>query len=214
MTEPLAERCPHAEQVATIRRRLQLNRLFALVAVAAVLCTTSYWRERQLDVVASAMVACGIALAVLGSLGRLWAQCHIGGRKKRQVVTAGPYAMCRHPLYLSSLIGGIGVGLCTARLSIPLVYLLISLLLLPGAMRKEEEFLGHQFPEYALYRPTVPALFPRLRGLRLASPARIERRAVLREALHAVAVLALVGGMQVVERLQVADVLPVFLTVP
>src|SRR5262245_36841884 len=38
-----------------------------------------------------------------GAGARFWATLYIGGRKERELVTDGPYSLCRHPLYLGSL---------------------------------------------------------------------------------------------------------------
>jgi protein-S-isoprenylcysteine O-methyltransferase Ste14 len=48
---------------------------------------------------------------VAGTACRFWATAHIGGRKERELVTDGPYAVCRHPLYLGSVLLGLSGGL-------------------------------------------------------------------------------------------------------
>src|SRR6476660_1715925 len=34
-----------------------------------------------------------------GTALRLWATGYVGGRKRRELVTEGPYSLCRNPLY-------------------------------------------------------------------------------------------------------------------
>src|SRR5438132_6969037 len=44
-------------------------------------------------------------LTLMGAiLLRLWAMLYVGGRKGTSLATAGPYAMCRHPLYVGSFL--------------------------------------------------------------------------------------------------------------
>lgn len=50
----------------------------------------------------------GMILIVLGVIGRFWATLYIGGHKNKDVITDGPYSICRHPLYLFSSIAVLG----------------------------------------------------------------------------------------------------------
>jgi len=57
--------------------------------------------------------AAGFVLVACGTLWRLWSAVFVAGRKDVEVVMEGPYARCRHPLYLGSLVAGLGLGLTT-----------------------------------------------------------------------------------------------------
>lgn len=48
---------------------------------------------------------------VTGAAFRFWATAYAGGRKERELVTDGPYGLCRHPLYLGSILLGLSAGL-------------------------------------------------------------------------------------------------------
>src|SRR5690348_8154731 len=41
-----------------------------------------------------------------GAALRFWATLYVGGRKEEQLIMEGPYSICRHPLYLGSLLLG------------------------------------------------------------------------------------------------------------
>jgi protein-S-isoprenylcysteine O-methyltransferase Ste14 len=43
-------------------------------------------------------------------LGRTWCSLDISGRKKRELVTVGPYALVRNPLYIFTLLEAFGIG--------------------------------------------------------------------------------------------------------
>jgi protein-S-isoprenylcysteine O-methyltransferase Ste14 len=104
----------------------------------------------------------GLTLMILAALGRVWVSVHIAGRKSEHLVTTGPYAACRHPLYALSLLGGLGVGLVTRSVALTLATLVVLVVLHVYAIRAEERWLrvtyGAAFDEY---RARVPALLPR-----------------------------------------------------
>jgi protein-S-isoprenylcysteine O-methyltransferase Ste14 len=102
----------------------------------------------------------GIAVAALGEALRLWASGYL--EKDRRLATRGPYAWTRNPLYLGSLVVGVGFTLATGKL-----VLLAALLALFGAiyfpvMKREAARLEAAFPgEYPRYASQVPLLVPR-----------------------------------------------------
>ena len=165
------------------------------------------------------------ALLMLGGFGgRLWALSHIAGRKKRRLVRSGPYAMCRHPLYLGSLLGGLGLVMCTGRLSVVLLYIGASWLIVP-AIRAEEAFLEERFADYASYRAEVPALLPQCWRFAAASPddegdcahdlrVDVDRGAVRRALLETAAFVSLLLLLAVVNRAQATGTLPVLFVLP
>src|SRR5882672_454668 len=71
----------------------------------------------------------GFMLVALACLGRIWCSLFIAGHKDEVLVTTGPYALCRHPLYSFSLLGALGLGLTSrsALLCILVVVLIMAL---------------------------------------------------------------------------------------
>ena len=51
------------------------------------------------------------ACFVAGAAFRFWATLYIGGRKDEELVTYGPYSVCRNPLYIGSLLLGVATAL-------------------------------------------------------------------------------------------------------
>src|SRR5262245_12361134 len=104
----------------------------------------------------------GLVLMVLAALGRIWVSVHIAGRKNERLVTTGPYAMCRHPLYALSLLGGLGVGLATRSIALTAATLAVLSALYSMAIRSEERWLRHEYgAAFDEYCARVPALLPR-----------------------------------------------------
>ena len=117
--------------------------------------------------------AAGFVLLTAGTLWRVWASAFIAGRKDVEVVDAGPYARCRHPLYLGSLAAGLGLALTTRSLVLTLMLPATLAVLFWLAVRREERYLEHRHDEaWIAYRASVPAIWPRLGPV--AAPARRE----------------------------------------
>ena len=114
----------------------------------------------------------GLALAVLGQALRVWASGHI--EKTRCLATGGPYAHTRNPLYLGSLLIGLGLAVATASPWAVLAVVGYFVAFYPALIRSEAEFLRGRFPEaYGDWEREVPAFLPRLsaggpRGTRFA----------------------------------------------
>src|SRR5258708_36638469 len=105
-------------------------------------------------------MAIGDDVIVPGLLIRALASGHV--RKNEALATSGPYLYTRNPLYLGSLLIGIGfaVAACSWWVGIGLIIMFFAIYL-PG-MRGEEEFLRQRFPELEESARRVPRLFPRL----------------------------------------------------
>jgi protein-S-isoprenylcysteine O-methyltransferase Ste14 len=103
-------------------------------------------------------------LAMAGGIGlRLWAIGCIGGRKKRVLVTWGPYRHVRHPLYCGSLLLALGACVFAGAPAAGLVTGLVFLALYLPSLRAEERFLAERFGhEWDAYRSCVAAFFPNL----------------------------------------------------
>jgi protein-S-isoprenylcysteine O-methyltransferase Ste14 len=105
-------------------------------------------------------MALGAIGVVAGLLIRALASGHV--RKNEALATSGPYAYTRNPLYLGSLL--MGVGFCVAARSwwvgAALVVMFVAIYL--PVIRDEEKFLRGKFPEFEEYARRVPRLVPRL----------------------------------------------------
>ena len=93
------------------------------------------------------MSAAGFVLVTLACLGRIWCSVFIAGHKDAELVTTGPYARCRHPLYACSMLGALGLGLSSKSWLLCLITVLMITALLMYAASCEEQFLADAFPE-------------------------------------------------------------------
>lgn len=120
-----------------------------------------------LDVVGASLAATGLALTLWGrlTLGGLhdWS-CALGARLRpsHRLVTWGPFAYVRHPMYLGLEFAAIG-GLLLYR-TWTLAFLAVAFLGSAFNAAREDEALRLEFgEEWEAYRRRVPAWLPRLR---------------------------------------------------
>jgi protein-S-isoprenylcysteine O-methyltransferase Ste14 len=102
----------------------------------------------------------GIIPVVFGLLIRALASGHV--RKNESLATSGPYTYTRNPLYLGSLLIGIGFAAAARSWWIAAALLVMFFAIYLPVIRGEEGFLRAKFPEFAEYARRVPRLFPRL----------------------------------------------------
>ena len=103
-------------------------------------------------------------LIVLGHLLAVYALAWLGRSfsimaEARRLVTGGPYALVRHPLYVAEAIAAIGLFLQYASPWVALV-MVASLAFQLQRMRNEEQILRATFPEYAAYAARTRRLIP------------------------------------------------------
>lgn len=198
-------------QVTRTRVRLLVSRLFGLSILGILVLGSSYWSiapffEEMLFVF-------GAVLAIAGFSGRLWCLSYIAGRKKRTLVTVGPYSLCRHPLYFFSLIGGIGLGLCTETLSVAILFMLAFTLYYPHIIRTEERFLSANFPEYEEYKRRTSLFFPS--WSRFADgPVAVNASDLRSQIMETGGFLSFIGVFELVELLHYTEVLPTYFVIP
>lgn len=198
-------------QMSRTRTRLVLSRLFGLSILVLLAFGSSYWSSSPL--LDPVIFLLGVFLAVAGFCGRLWCLSYIAGRKKRVLVTEGPYSLCRHPLYFFSLVGGIGLGLCTETFTAALLFALAFAMYYPQAIRGEETFLSDNFSEYEEYKKRVPLFFPRWSNF-VEGEGTVSVCAFRREIVAAGGFLLFIGVFHLVNSLHDAEILPTLFLIP
>ncbi len=109
----------------------------------------------------------GVAICALGFALAIWARVHIGRnwgmpmslREKPELVTSGPYARIRHPIYTGVLTALIGTTLAIGP--VVLIPFGVACVYFVYAASKEERTMVQQFPRaYAEYRNRTNMLIP------------------------------------------------------
>ena len=130
------------DSASTPRLRATFAIYLGLVAASAVIgpdavSSTAYYVSGLL----------GFLCVALACLGRIWTSVFIAGHKDVELVTTGPYARCRHPLYACSVLGALGLGLTTRSVLLCVIVVVLIAALVIYAAACEEQFLADSFPE-------------------------------------------------------------------
>ncbi len=144
--------------VSASTSRIRLTRFIYLLALAAVASSDG----RAIEGTAALLAQSAGFLLVAGAvLGRLWTSLFIAGRKDESLVQDGPYARCRHPLYLCSTVAALGIGLTTRSIALAAALPAVMGAIARMAARREDRALQATWPSaWTAYRNTVPAFWP------------------------------------------------------
>jgi len=111
-------------------------------------------------------IALGAVLIIPGLLIRALASGHV--RKNEELATSGPYAYTRNPLYLGSLLMGIGFAVAARSWWVGILLVVMFFAIYAPVIRGEEAFLRARFPEFEEYARHVPRMLPRITPYRSA----------------------------------------------
>lgn len=157
------------------------NMFFLLIAnpLAGVLLVTHYLDAADVTRVALnsrplllALEIGGLALYVMGFALMAWALItlgrtyQLGGSAPRAadtIVTAGPYALVRHPMYLAALSIALGLACMIQSLAYLAVFIIYLALILPLIPHEERSLRDAYGDAYASYQRKVGALIPGLK---------------------------------------------------
>jgi hypothetical protein len=107
------------------------------------------------------LLVLGAVLAAVGVALRGWAAGLI--RKDRELTVAGPYAHTRNPLYLGSLLIGLGVTVAGGRWELLILFAVFFAIVYGAVMRGETRALEERFGDrYVSWAREVPLFVPRL----------------------------------------------------
>ncbi|HET7152205.1 MAG TPA: isoprenylcysteine carboxylmethyltransferase family protein [Candidatus Kapabacteria bacterium] len=123
-------------------------------------------------------LACGIALALLGEMMRLWGVGYAGPETRtvdapggNRLITTGAFAYVRNPIYFGNMLLYVGIAIMSNVWWVPIVgysYFQLQYALIISA---EEEYLTKTYgDEYFVYRKNVRRYIPRLTAYRTNSP--------------------------------------------
>jgi protein-S-isoprenylcysteine O-methyltransferase Ste14 len=106
-------------------------------------------------------MALGAIVVVPGLLIRALASGHV--RKNESLATSGPYAYTRNPLYLGSLLMGVGFAVAARSWAVGVALVVMFFAIYLPVICDEEAVLRRTFPEFEEYTRRVPRMFPRFK---------------------------------------------------
>jgi protein-S-isoprenylcysteine O-methyltransferase Ste14 len=128
------------------------------------------WLNRQLWPASLWSFWIGATVTGGGLLFAVWARLHLGNnwsnavtiKEGHELITSGPYALVRHPIYTGILAGFLGTAIALSQVRGVIGFVLIFVVLW-AKLRLEEEWMRSQFGEtYATYAHRTAGLVPYL----------------------------------------------------
>jgi protein-S-isoprenylcysteine O-methyltransferase Ste14 len=195
------------------RRRVVVSRVFGVLVLFLALFTTGSFSQDSLT--DTLLEMSGLFLLTICSIGRLWALLYISGYKKRELITEGPYSMVRHPLYVFSLIGAIGIGIASENILVLAALVIFYLLYYPLTIIVEEKKLTEKFGQaYLDYIERTPRFLPKLSLYKSPPQLVVNADIFLKNIAIGMWFIWIFIALNFIEAIQLLGYIPVFLRVP
>ena len=140
------------------------------VPVATALARLLAGPERSLHAMQSLIYAVGALLVVAAAALRTWAAAYLNSSvvhdervRDHRLVAEGPYRYVRNPLYLGTILVGVGIGLAASRIGFAVIVAGVTIFQYRLTRREEQALLATQGGSYRRYLAAVPRLMPCLR---------------------------------------------------
>jgi len=197
--------------VQLLRKRLLI---FATIALGACFVVMgSRWPDGQ--AAHEVIEFGGIVLILLCILGRTWCSFYIAGRKDVNLVTVGPYSVCRNPLYVFSILGAVGVGAQFGTITSAIIVGLLAWLVFELVVHQEEKSLKAAYGSaYHEYCRRVPRFLPRWSQWRGVATIEIDMGRVTRTFMDACVFLLAIPFAETLEYLQQSGLIAVLFRMP
>jgi protein-S-isoprenylcysteine O-methyltransferase Ste14 len=196
------------------RMRKMALRVLLGMTLLPVLFIDSYWFARA-PILYDAIEWLGAVLIFVCICGRTWCTLYIGGRKKRELVTSGPYSLSRNPLYVFTLLGAFGIGAQTGSLIISCWFTVLTFLVFNQVVLREERFLATEFPaEFQAYAARVRRFLPKFSNWRDVDVLTAHPRLIRQTFFDASILLIGIPAADLLETLQRDHLIPILLWLP
>jgi protein-S-isoprenylcysteine O-methyltransferase Ste14 len=180
------------------KKRIALTRAAFVPVILLALFVRPTWDTESTT--AFLVESSGYLVLLAGLAIRIWSIFYIGGRKSHELVTEGPYSVCRNPLYVGTFLVTVGACLCFENLLMLAAAFLIVVPMHLAVSRWEEKHLLELFPEaFPEYARTVPRFWPRLRNYHSPESLTVPVRAIRRIAIDTTGVLLIPAVEDLVE---------------
>ena len=167
--------------------------------------------EEKAPLTSGFVFAAGVFLVGIASFGRLWCTLCIVGYKNDRLIMVGPYSLSRNPLYFFSLLGGIGIGLISESVMIPLIIAIAFAIYYPSVIRREEARLKKKHhDEFLRYCENVPRFFPKFSNFIEPVEYLVKPKLIRKHIVYALWFVWMIGIIELIEKFHDLKILPTF----
>jgi protein-S-isoprenylcysteine O-methyltransferase Ste14 len=126
------------------------------------------WLGARFVPAAPAIAIAGLAITIAGCLFAAWARLTLGAnwsgrvelKQNHQLITNGPYALARHPIYTGLILAAAGTAVAIGEWQC-IIGLVLVIFAFVTKIHQEEPIMLQAFPDaYPEYRKRVKALLP------------------------------------------------------
>lgn len=154
-------------------------------------------------------------LVITGTFIRIYSAVYIYGKKTVSLIQAGPYSVVRNPLYVGSLVAGIGIGLESENVLILALIVFFFVVYYPFIIADEERRLAEVHgEEFLSYCSRVPRFIPNPFLFNEPETLEVNARKLKWAFMDGLAFMVGTLALVILEALQIAHLLPVVMTVP
>jgi protein-S-isoprenylcysteine O-methyltransferase Ste14 len=184
-----------------------------LLGISVFFIADSYWPDGGF--VHESIEWVGTALILICVVGRTWCVLYIGNSKNTALVDDGPYSVVRHPLYLFSIIGAIGVGAQAGGFTAALVAGFVTWVVLLRMSQIEEDNMLDLFgAQYFRYMMRVSRFKPNLSLYHSREALQVYPRQIVITFFDAMVFFVAVPLMEVFDYLHDTGLLPTLFRLP
>lgn len=149
-----------------MKKRIRIQGTLTFLSIIATAFLSKYlfqdWKEKVFDEFWDVL---GIVIILLGFLFRIVARGYKEENSSagNRLIKDGPYALMRNPMYLGTLLIGLGITLVIFQWWVFLLFLTVFFLIYFPQVKSEENVLGERFgKEYKTYCKLTPRCMPNL----------------------------------------------------
>jgi len=192
------------------RSRILLSRTIAVCFIGLLLIAVEGWQHTH-PLFEHSLRWIGWVLLGMGVLGRCWCGSYISGYKNNRLIMDGPYSICRNPLYFFSFLAGLGLMFITETLIMPAAFCVVYLAYYSQVIRAEEKNLaaihGGSFEDYM---QRIPRFWPSSENYQEPESHTVSTKQYRRHLSEAIWFFVLGSGIEFIEALHNAQILPVY----
>lgn len=196
--------------LATIQQaRIRLTRVFLISLF--ILFLFSRHKIPEYGILDLLMESVGLILIFIGVYGRLWCTLFISGYKDSNLITVGPYSVCRNPLYFFSFVAILGIAIQTEMFTVIFLVLSGFAIFYPAVIKNEEKRLREAYgAEYEEYCRRVPRFFPNFKLYNEPEKYVFDTRHYRKAFLDGIWFVFAYPVLEIIEQLHEHGILPVF----